>query len=93
MTPGLESPTNSLFESGGDIGAKNMLVVTASGITSISNVISTGIVAELIIGSTEFVTPVLSELEVPLGHHEDEDEKKKNLVKDDEEAINQCEAV
>ena len=77
-----------------DIGAKNMVAVTASRITSISNVISTGIVAELIVGSSTFITPVLTDVEAPAGIVDDADkekEKKKNLIKD-EDAIKMCEA-
>jgi len=80
-----------------DIVSKNMVAVTSSSISSISNVISTGIVAELIIGgfNNEFVTPVLTEVQVSLDPVDDpskEKEKKKNLVEDDEEEIKECKA-
>lgn len=82
-----------------DIVAKNMVAVTASNITSIDNVISTGIVAELQLGfafpDDDFVTPILTEVEVgllPVDDPAEEKEKKKNLVKDDEEEIKMCEA-
>ncbi|MBE9568306.1 MAG: filamentous hemagglutinin N-terminal domain-containing protein [Proteobacteria bacterium] len=82
-----------------DIGSKNMVVVTASKVTSIDNVISTGIVAELLIDNiiTEevFVTPVLTEVEVdikPVEDTEDEKKKRKDLITNDEAAILMCEA-
>jgi len=80
-----------------DILAKNMVAVTAAKVDSISNVISTGIVAELIIGAidNEFVIPVLTEVEVDLDLIDDllkEKRKKKDLIEDDEAAIKMCEA-
>jgi len=80
-----------------DIVSKNMVAVTSSSISSISNVISTGIVAELIIGgfNNEFVTPILTEVQVSLDPVDDpskEKDKKKNLVEDDEEEIKECKA-
>ncbi|MCK5002970.1 MAG: filamentous hemagglutinin N-terminal domain-containing protein [Gammaproteobacteria bacterium] len=77
-----------------DIGSKNMVVVTSSSVTSISNVISTGIVAELLIGQASFIAPIQTEVDLslkPVEDADDEKEKKKNLVKDDEEDINMCE--
>ena len=79
-----------------DIGPKNMVVVTSSSVTAISNVISTGIVAELIIGQVSFIAPIQAEVDLSLQPFEDagdEKEKKKNLVKDDDAEINMCEAV
>jgi len=89
-----------------DIGSKNIVFVTSARIATIDNVISSGVVAQLLAGQfngqlildeddEEFVAPILTEVEVvsaPADEPVKEKDKRKHLIKDDEEKILMCEA-
>jgi len=89
-----------------DIGSKNIVFVTSAKITTIDNIISSGVVAELLVGQfngqliltkggEEFVAPILTEVEVMPALSDDpakEKDRRKHLIKDDEDKILMCEA-
>ena len=87
-----------------DIGAQNLVAVTARRVDGLDNVISSGIVAELLtqgvtmepIPDEIFVSPVVTEIEIEqlirIVTDEEEEERLRRKVSSDEEAPNMCEA-